>query len=190
MAESIVFVLIGAVITSVVIVALGWHEWVDPHWLVFGFFLILVPGLWGAFTTGPYVPSGKKRRESMLRLAKLQPNDIVYELGCGDGSLIFAAAPKVSKAIGYEISIPLVLFGKLRKWFSRSRVHIRFGNIWKQNYRDADVLFCYLMPNSMKRLYHEIWPTLKPGARLVTHAFYLPELQPIAKEEGVYLYQV
>ncbi len=190
MAEGVVFTLIGAFLIIVLLVVTGAYRWVDPRWVVFIFFALLVPGMWGAFTTGPYVPSGLKRRESMLRLAKLKSTDVVYELGCGDGGMIFTAAKTVRKAVGFEISIPLVCFAILRKWLTRSPAHIRWANIWKQDYRDADVLFCYLMPNSMKRIYEQVWPTLKPGTRIVTHAFRLSELQPIAKEEGVYVYQV
>lgn len=190
MAESVIFVILGGIITSFLIVWLKLYQWIDPFWIVLAFFAMLAPGLWGAFTTGPYVPSGKKRRESMLRLAKLQPDDVVYELGCGDGTLIFTAAKNVQKAVGYEISIPLVCFCWLRKFFTRSRAEVRLASIWSQNYQDADILFCYLMPNAMERLYKEIWPTLKPGTRVITHAFKIHPLDPIAKEEGVYVYQV
>ncbi len=190
MAESIIFVLIGGVLTILLVFSLGLFQWISPIWVVFFFFALLIPGFWGAFTTGPYVPTGRKRRESMLRLANLQPTDVVYELGCGDGNMIFTAAKTVRKAVGYEISIPLVLFAKIRKCLTRNKAEVYLGSIWNQNYRDADVLFCYLMPNAMKRLYQKIWPTLKPGTRVVTHAFKIHALKPIAQEEGVYVYQV
>ena len=190
MAESVIFVLIGAIIVSVLIVTFGWHQWIDPRWVVLAFFALLVPGLWGAFTTGPFVPSGKKRRDIMLKIANLKPTDVVYELGFGSGSLTFEASKVASRAIGYEISIPLVCWGKLVKWLTRSKAEIHFGSIWKQNYRDADVLFCYLMPNSMQRIYKEIWPTLRPGTRVITHAFRIHDKEPVAQEDHVYVYQV
>ncbi|MFH0820698.1 MAG: hypothetical protein V1908_02885 [Candidatus Peregrinibacteria bacterium] len=190
MAESVIFVLIGALVVSLIIVIFGWHQWVDPRWVVFAFFALLIPGLWGAFTTGPFVPSGKKKRKIMLKLANLQPTDVVYELGFGDGSLIFAAAKTVKRAVGYEISIPLVCWGKLVKWLTRSKAEMYFGNIWKQDYRDADILFCYLMPNAMARIYKEIWPTLRPGTRVVTHSFRIHGKEPTAEEDYVYVYQV
>jgi len=123
-------------------------------------------------------------------LADLQSSDIVYDLGCGDGRLIFRSAKFCKKAIGYELSIPLYLFGKIRQLFNPKNAQIRYGNIWKQDYKDADVLFIYLLPKAMKQFYQEVWPTLKPGARVVSNAFQIHELKPIQREEKVYLYRV
>ncbi len=190
MAESVVFVLIGALVTSVLIVTFGWHQWIDPLWVVLTFFVLLIPGLWGAFTTGPFVPSGKKKRDAMLKIANLKSTDVVYELGFGDGSLTFQAAKTAKRAIGYEISIPLVCWAKLVKWVTRSKAEMRFGSIWGRDYGDADVLFCYLMPNAMQRIHKEIWPTLRPGTRVITHAFRIHGKEPVSQEDHVYVYQV
>ncbi len=125
----------------------------------------------------------------MLKLADLDPTDIVYDLGCGDGRLVFQSARFCKKAIGYELSIPLYLFGKIRQLFSRRNATIRYGNIWKQDYKDADVIFCYLLPKAMKQFYKEVWPHLKKGTRVVSNAFQIHEIKPIEKEGKVYLYQ-
>ncbi|MFH1012245.1 MAG: hypothetical protein V1760_00665 [Candidatus Peregrinibacteria bacterium] len=190
MTESILFVLISGTAIGFLVAWLGWPGWLDPRWIIVCLFLLLVPGLWGAFTTGPFVPSGRKRHQTMLKLAKLNPSDTVYELGAGGFGLTFAAAKISKKSIGYEISIPLVLFAKLKKLVIRSKAKVRLGSIWNQNYSDADVLFCYLMPHSMKRVYKEIWPQLKPGTRLITNAFRIHDLKPITQENSVYVYQV
>lgn len=189
MAEGIVFVLLGAIVTSVLVVVFGWHQWVDPRWIVIFFFVLLLPGLWGAFTTGPFVPSGKKRYKTMLKLAAIRPSDTVYELGCGDATLILQAAKIAKKATGYEIAIPLVLWGKLRRLVTASKAHIRFADIWKQDYADADVILCYLMPNAMRRFYRDIWPGLKPGTRVISNAFRIHELTPTQEEESVFMYK-
>ena len=125
----------------------------------------------------------------MIELSKLRSKDVVYDLGCGDGRLVFSTAPYVKKAIGYELSIPLYLFGKLKSLFKSSNSEIRFGNIWKQNYKDADVIFCYLLPGSMKKFYKVIWPTLSPGTRVVVNAFQIHDLKPVKTDESVYLYK-
>ena len=125
----------------------------------------------------------------MLKLADLSRKDVVYDLGCGDGRLVFQASKSAKKAIGYELSIPLYLFGKLRQLFSRKNAQIRYGNIWKQNYQNADVIFCYLLPKAMKQFYKEVWPKLKPGTRVISNAFQIHEVKPKLVEDKVYLYE-
>lgn len=124
----------------------------------------------------------------MLKLAELSENDVVYDLGCGDGRLVFSASKLAGRAHGYDLSIPLVLYGKLMSFFY-PRANIAFGNIWKQNYDDATVIFCYLLPNAMKQFYKEVWPKLKPGTRVISNAFEIHKLKPTKKEDKVYLYQ-
>ncbi len=188
MAEGAIFVLLAGLITIVVFYAFGITN-IDPRIIISILFLLLIPGFYAAISSGPFVPSSRKRHRTMLKLADLGADDVVYDLGCGDGRLIFEAARYTKKAIGYELSIPLVLFGKLRALFSRNNAHIRFGNIWKQDYKDADVIFCYLLPKAMKTFYKEVWPHLKPGTRVVSNAFEIHEVKPVKKEDRVYLYQ-
>lgn len=189
MAESAIFLLIVSFLLIGVYYVFG-LEGLDPRIIMTLIFLLLVPGFYAAYTSGPFVPSSRKRHKVMLELADLKPDDVVYDLGCGDGRLIFRAAKFVKKAIGYELSIPLYLFGKVRQIFNPKNAQIRYGNIWKQDYSDADVVFCYLLPKAMKQFYKEIWPKLKPGTRVISNAFQIHEIKPVKKEEKVYLYEV
>ena len=187
MAEATIFILVvGGVLTAGLFYA-GWTN-VHPIVIFLPIMILLIPGFYAAFVSGPFVPSAQKRKVAMLKLANIRPSDIVYDLGFGDGRLIFAASNKAKRAIGIELSVPLYLFGLLRKLFSRSKVWILYGNIWKQDYRDADVVFCYLLPKAMHRFYSEIWPSLKPGTRVISNAFPIHETQPAKTEEHVYLY--
>ena len=189
MAESIIFLLIigFALIWLIYIFNV---TWIDPRILISVLFLLILPGFYAAVTSGPFVPSSRKRHMDMLMLADLSPSDVVYDLGFGDGRLIFSAAPHVKKAIGYELSIPLVVFAKIKAFIQRSKVSIRFGNIWKQDYSDADVIFCYLLPGAMDKFFKEVWPKLKPGTRVVSNAFKIHHLEPAKQEDKVYLYIV
>jgi SAM-dependent methyltransferase len=189
MAESVIFLLIIGILFIGIIYIFN-LTWISPVFLIIVLVLLLIPGMYAAVTTGPFVPSSRKRHKAMLSLASLKSDDIVYDIGCGDGRLIFQSAPHVKKAIGYELSIPLVLFGKIRSLFSSHKARIRFGDIWKQDYKDADVIFCYLLPGSMKKFYKEIWPKLKPGTRVISNAFQIHDLKPIEEEDKVYLYKV
>ncbi|MFC1732436.1 class I SAM-dependent methyltransferase [candidate division KSB1 bacterium] len=189
MAEASIFLLIAGSIVIAIFYALGINS-VDPRIVLTFFVLLLIPGFYAAITSGPFVPSSRKRHKTMLDLADLKPTDVVYDLGCGDGRLIFRSVKFCKKAIGYELSIPLYLFGKMRQLFNPKTAQIRYGNIWKQDYKDANVIFCYLLPNAMKQFYKEVWPTLKPGTRVISNAFQMHEIKPTKKEKKVYLYEV
>lgn len=186
MAESVIFVLIGGFI-SVWLIYVFDLTFIHPLWIIIFLGVLIIPGFYGAVTSGPFVPSARKRHKIMMKLADLKSSDVVYDLGCGDGRLVFHSAKSVKKAIGYEISIPLYLFGRIRQLFSR-KGFIRYGNIWKQDYSDADVIFCYLLPNAMNQFYKEIWPDLKKGTRVISNAFQMHDLAPAASEEKVYMY--
>ncbi len=189
MAESAIFILLAGTVLILIFYAFGITS-IDPRIILTLVLVFLIPGAYAAITSGPFVPSSRKRHKAMLDLAELELSDVVYDIGCGDGRLVFRAAPFVKKVIGYELSIPLYLFGKIRQLFNPKNAHIRYGNIWKQDYKDANVIFVYLLPKAMKQFYKEIWPTLKPGTRVVSNAFQIHEIKPIQKEGKVYLYQV
>lgn len=188
MAEAIIFVIILGTLIVVILYAFN-ITWIAPEWIVGFLFLLIAPGLYAAFTSGPFVPSARKRHKTMLKLAKLTDADVVYDLGCGDGRLVFSASKLAGKACGYDLSIPLVIYGKFLSLFY-PRSEILFGNIWKQNYDDATVIFCYLLPNSMTKFHKEVWPKLKKGTRVISNGFEIHKLKPTKKEDKVYLYQV
>lgn len=183
-----IFIVIVGTLLVVLLYAFN-LAWIDPLWVVGLLAILIAPGLYAAFTSGPFVPSARKRHKVMLRLAELTDSDIVYDLGCGDGRLVFSASKLAKRAIGYDLSIPLVCYGKIASLFY-PKSKIRFGNIWKQDYSDATVIFCYLLPGAMKQFHKDVWPKLKKGTRVVSNAFEIHDLKPLKKEDKVYLYQV
>lgn len=187
MAESIIFVLLAGVLITFLLFA--FNIWVHPIFIIIILSILIIPGIYAAVIGGPFVPSNRKRHKKMIKLANVGRNDIVYDIGCGDGRLVFSSAPFAKKAIGYELSIPLYLFAKFLSLFKSSKAEIRYGNMWKQNFSDADVIFCYLLPSSMKKFYGQIWPTLKPGTRIVSNSFQIHSIKPIKKDDKVYLYK-
>ncbi len=187
MAESIIFVLLAGTLVIISYYAFG-ITWIDPRVLIVIFALLIIPGFYAALTSGPFVPSARKRHRTMLKLAQLTGEDVAYDLGCGDGRLVFSASKMAKQATGYDLSIPLILYGKLIALFY-PKAKIRFGNIWKQDYSDADVIFCYLLPKAMRQFHQEVWPKLRPGTRVISNAFMIHELEPVEVVDKVYLYQ-
>lgn len=150
--------------------------------------LLSLPGLWLMFRgSPPFVPTPKKTMHVMLKLSKLKKSDVAYDLGCGDGRLLIEAAARGARAIGYEFSLPTFLLA----WFRTRKVlnaTPHFGNFWKKSYADADVIFCYLLTQTMKDFQAHIWPQLKKGTRVVSHCFRMPDIAYAEAENGVYLY--
>jgi len=128
--------------------------------VVFLFFLTI------AFVTGaPFVPSTKLTAQAMIRLAKLKPGMRIYDLGSGDGRLLFLAAKEGVTAIGFEINPFLVVFSWIKKMASDQRDHIgiHWQNFWNTKLSDADVVFIYLLPWKMDALSAKLKKELKPG---------------------------
>jgi SAM-dependent methyltransferase len=149
--------------------------------------LIALPGLWATRTGAPSIPTRKKTLDRMLKLADIKPGERVYDLGCGDGRIVFAAGKAGARATGYELSLPTFLLAKIRGLLHPS-VKIEYKNFWIQDYREADVIFCYLLIRSMQTFESTIWPNLKPDCRVVSHAFRMKGVEPTAEEKSVILY--
>lgn len=148
--------------------------------------LLLMPGAYAMITGAPYVPTPQKTLEKMLRLAAIRPGERVYDLGCGDGRLIFAAVRAGARATGFELSMLVFFTAKIRSWFRGGQILYR--DFWRQDLSDADVVFCYLLPGSMRTFQRRLWPKLKPGTRVVSHAFVMDGIEPDAQEGAVRLY--
>lgn len=152
---------------------------------LFIFFLTL------AFVTGaPFVPSTKRTSESMIGLAHITRDMHVYDLGAGDGRLLFQAAQKGANAIGFEINPFLVLFTKLKILLSRKQKNVRvfWKNFWNADFGDADIVFIYLLPWKMEKLEQKLCTVLKPGSLVVSNSFVFPHLTAVASDISAHVY--
>ncbi len=130
-----------------------------------------------AFVSGaPFVPSTSPATRKMIELAGIKKGSIVYDLGSGDGRLLAQAAGKGAIATGYEINPLLVFYSVLRflPLILRGRVKSVWGNFWKQNLSQADIVFVYLLPWRMDALATKLTKELKPGSVVVTNSFIFP----------------
>lgn len=148
-----------------------------------------------AFVTGaPYVPSTTSVSEIMIKLAHIKKGETVYDLGSGDGRLLFLASKLGAKTIGLEINPYLVILSNIKALFSSHRKTVRtyWKNFWRADFRNADVAFVYLLPWRMKQLEKKLLSEMKPGSRIVSNSFIFPNIPCTKKDEvhHVYLFTI
>jgi cyclopropane fatty-acyl-phospholipid synthase-like methyltransferase len=133
-----------------------------------------------------YVPTPMNTARRMLKLANVQRGETVYDLGSGDGRLLMIAAQEFgAKAIGVEIDPFRYWLTRLKiKWAKMGDVvSVKRGNLFDVDLRDADVVMIYLLPKANAKLAPKLLNELKPSARVVCHAFPIPDWK-MAKVEG------
>ena len=123
----------------------------------------------------PFVPAPKKGVEKMLKLAKIKPKEKIYDLGCGNGNVIFKAEQKYhAQAIGFEISPWPYLLAQFRKFVKTYQAKIYFKNFLKQDLSNADIIFCYLMPSACQKLAKKLDKELTSKTRIISYGYELP----------------
>jgi SAM-dependent methyltransferase len=138
------------------------------------------PGAHGredAADLAPYVPTPAPVAERMLLMAQVGPADVVYDIGCGDGRLVIAAA-KTRGARGVGIDIDPKLIGECRANAKAEGVGARTRFIcmdaMKARVTEATVLTLYLLPESLEALEPLFERDLRPGSRIVSHNYRIP----------------
>jgi SAM-dependent methyltransferase len=129
----------------------------------------------------PFVPSPELVVEKMLELANLNPGETLYDLGCGDGRILFVAAQKFkAQAVGVELSPDLVKTTnrKARELGLQDQVTVIEGNLLETDISPADVVTLYLLRLSNERLKPKLAKQLKPGARVVSHDYEIMGWKP------------
>ncbi len=132
----------------------------------------------------PFVPTPMKKVKKMVALAKIKKGQRVYDLGCGDGRFVYVAANEYgANATGIELSPIVYVLAKIRGFFWGSKAKIKFGNFKLFDLSDADVIFCYLLPDTLKKIQPMLDKQFRPGTRIYSYAFEIPKWKLI-KQEG------
>jgi hypothetical protein len=149
-----------------------------------GFVVYLIYYIITFISGAPFVPSTKKATSAMIAMADIKKGMNVYDLGSGDGRVLFLAAKEGATAVGYELNPILVLYTIIRSFFSqyRKQITVRWKSLWNAKMNDADVVFVYLLPISLNRLQQKLLRELKPGTRVISNSFIFKKW-PIAKQD-------
>ena len=143
---------------------------------------ILIPAFYGL----PPVPTKRERIRKALKLANLQPNEILYDLGAGDGRVLLIAAREFgAKAVGIEVGPIQCTLIWLRSVASGlgDKIQIRLANFYRVDLHDADVVFVYATSKEVVKLASHLEKQLKLGARVVSISADFPEWEPSAFDE-------
>ncbi len=135
----------------------------------------------------PYVPTPQKVVEAMLKLAAVKDGETVYDLGCGDGRIAITAVKdfKAKKGLGIDFNPERLkdCQANLKKLPEADQKKLEFkqGDVLKmkpEDFKDVDVVTLYLLPEVNLRLKPILQKGLKPGARVVSHAFDMGDWKP------------
>ena len=122
----------------------------------------------------PYIATPDDVVDRMLTLAQVSRDDLVYDLGCGDGRIPIAAAKKYgARGIGLDIDPKLVALARANAEAAGvdRLVDFRVADVLTADVSNASVVTLYLLTSSNERLRPMLMRQLKPGARIVSHAF-------------------
>jgi predicted RNA methylase len=126
-----------------------------------------------------FTTTHRSKIKKILETVPMHPGQVLYDLGCGDGRFLIAAAKKYNvKAIGLEINPWAYFLSRLRVALWHADVSVYFQDFWKADLRDADVIFCYLFPDVMVRLREKLSRELKADAKVISCNFEIPGWKP------------
>lgn len=140
----------------------------------------------------PWWRTNKKTAQAMCKLAKVGKDDIIYDLGSGDGTALITAAKEFNAAgVGIEIDVLRAFISTLMIRINRvvDRVTIKRKNFFDVDISKASVVFVYLVPKALDRLLPKFKKELKKGTRIVSYRYEINlPLKKYDKENSIRLY--
>ena len=133
----------------------------------------------------PYVPTPPELVEKMLDLARVTAADYLIDLGCGDGRIALAAARRGARALGVDIDPERIQEAVAAARFAQmeSRVLFRRQDLFQTSIYEANVIALYLLPRINLALRPRLLTELRPGSRVVSHAFHMGDWRADGEEE-------
>ena len=128
----------------------------------------------------PFVPTPQEVVDKMIELGGVKKGDVVYDLGSGDGRIVITAAKKGARAVGFDVDGDLVKESRenIRKAGLEKSAEIKQQDILTVDLSPATVVTMYLLPDVNLKLKPNLLKQLKPGSRVVSHAFDMGDWKP------------
>jgi SAM-dependent methyltransferase len=160
------------------------------HWISFSRFtaIVLSISIAAAQTSQPgrkpdvpYVPTTDEAVQAMLKLADVKKSDVVYDLGCGDGRIVIAAALTYgARGVGIDIDPDRIREAKenAKKAHVEDLVRFEEKDLFQADFHEATVVTLFLLPSVNLRLRPKLIQELKPGTRIVSNTFDMGDWKP------------
>jgi SAM-dependent methyltransferase len=163
--------------------------------IFFAFLLYFIWKYWALIIGAGYDPTPMKIARKMLEMAEVSENDVVYDLGCGDGRIVLTAAREFgARAVGIEADPIRFLIAYLRTLLSnqRDKVTIKLGNFMKMPIGDATCITLFLFTRGNDMLVPKLEKELTPGTRIVSYIWKIKGWKPdkMGALEEIYMYIV
>jgi SAM-dependent methyltransferase len=136
----------------------------------------------------PYVATPMDVVNKMLDLGNVGRDDLLYDLGCGDGRIVVTAArERGARGVGIDIDPQRIAEANenAKSAGVQDRVQFREGDLFKADFSPATVVTLYLLPGINRRLRPQLWQQLKVGTRVVSHSFDMGDEWPPEQTERV-----
>jgi ribosomal protein L11 methylase PrmA len=128
-----------------------------------------------------FVPTPEAVVDAMLKVANVGANDVVYDLGCGDGRIVIAAAKNYgARGVGIDVDPQRIAEARANavKAGVTERVQFRQEDLFAADLHEATVVTLYLLPSLNLKLLPKLEHDLRPGTRIVSHAFDMGDWTP------------
>lgn len=146
----------------------------------------------------PFVPTDRSIVRKMLKLGNVHSSDVVFDLGCGDGRILFAAVNEfdAKRAVGYELRRDLYdqVHQEIRTHRLEERIAVLNENLLTANIAEATIITLYLTTSGNKQLQAKLLAEAMPGLRVISHTFPFPGWNYTRKEivgwRSIYIYTI
>src|SRR3989344_4540091 len=129
----------------------------------------------------PFVPVSKKVLKDISKALQIKADSLVYDLGSGDGRVLFALNKEEQRAkyIGLELGLIPFFLSKIKNIFNWNKVEFKRKDFFKEDLSGATHIFMYLLPRTMDKLLVKLEAELKPGTKVVSATFKFSNKTPI-----------
>lgn len=157
--------------------------------------IIMIWIFWANIIGAGWQPTSRRRVGKMLEMAEVDSDDVLYDLGSGDGRIVMEAAKKYNaRAVGMEADPLRVLWSRLTIVRSglRNRAKIIWGNFFKQNISEATVVTLFLSDTANQKLKSKFQQELNSGTRIVSYVWMFEGWEPVKvdKTDEIYVYVI
>ncbi len=165
--------------------------------LAIGLLIFVATFAYAGLRGAPWVPTRGHDVERFLKLAEIKAEQKMYDLGCGDGRIVCAAAKAGARAQGFEISLLPYFLAKIRSYFcgEHESCKIRYRDFWNVNLADADLVYFFLMQKCYPKLKEKLERELKKGTKVIAYVWPIEGWTPVAVDivkgyPPMYLYKI